>query len=686
MSDSMKPNGDAMAEDPAVRGGAATNYHPEPDGETKIPMDDSARDSSMVQFIPKGNDSYSSELEGKKSDEFVGLRKEELAKFANDPYWIRLRIILLVTFIITWLGMLVAAIVIIALAPRCPPRPHQEWYEKAVIYQLQPNSFQDTDQNGYGDMKGILSRIKYLRDVVEVTAVLLGPMYPSPYSRFGYDIKNHNRTCPHHYGTMTDFKDLRVALHKADIKVILDFIPNHTSAKHQWFLKSSNSSSADFNEYKDYYVWSSGRTNGNTNRPDPPNQWQSVNGGSAWEWNEDRSQYYYHTYSSDEPDLNLRNENVVRKLQQSLSFWLDEKVDGFRVLGAQYLVEPEDLTMDLDIQPESYQLIASWRQLLNNYSESEGKSKTRYKSRVLIADVNGTTSEVVQFTGYMDNDVWVPGAHIASNKALVSLNQACLSAACIFSLVSNWTTGLGNATSNWQVGNAFVSRVATRVNNVKYVNAINMLLLTLDGIALTFYGDELGLTDVEYNTTAADGKVKEQRGWLTPMQWNNSENAGFTRPSVEPYVPVASNFHETNVQTQQAHGSGVTHLGLFHELVRLRRASESLQWGALQGLAVQSSVLLYVREADGFNPFLVAINFGPSPSTVDFEAYQREHLGSVRLPLHMNIVTSTFNFEGPGRDKLFLNGTVVDRNKMIHLRPTEGVVLSWQPSAPVNVE
>jgi len=363
------------------------------------------------------------------------------------------------------------------------------------------------------------------------------------------------------------------------------------------------------------------------------------------------------------------------------------KVDGFRVLGAQYLVEPEDLSVGGDVkdfQPESYELMASWRRVIDEFGESEGKSKTRKKSRVLIADVDGSMSETTKFTGFMEGDNWLPAAHIATNKALISLKQSCFSSTCILNLLSNWTTSSVNSTSNWQVGNAFVSRLATRVGDVRFVNAVNMLLLTLDGTAFTFYGDELGLGDVEYNSTTSEGTVKGKRGQLTPMQWSNLENAGFSKPHIKPWMPIPDNFHETNVQTQEAHGSGVTHLGLFRKLVDLRRSSESLQWGSVEGLAVQSSVLLYARAAEGFAPFLVAINFGPSPSTVDFDAYQKQHLDSVKLPLEMKIVTSTFNFEGPGRDKLFLNGTLVQRNKMIHLRPTEGVVLSWGPNAAVS--
>jgi len=181
-------------------------------------------------------------------------------------------------------------------------------------------------------------------------------------------------------------------------------------------------------------------------------------------------------------------------------------------------------------------------------------------------------------------------------------------------------------------------------------------------------------------------QVTGERGQLTPMQWNNLQNAGFTDPAVKPWIPIPTNYHETNVQTQEAHGSGVTHLGLFTKLVKVRRDSESLQWGSVHGLAVQASVLLYVREAQGFAPFLIAINFGPSPSTIDFDAYQRRHLGSVQLPLKMKIVTSTYNFVGAGRDVLFLNGTMVDRQKMIHLKPSEGVVLSWEPGAALAAE
>jgi glycosidase len=684
MGDTKKVNGDAVNSD--TLGSGAANYHD--DGATTILMNDTDIDSSKVGFLNGKKDGDGTKSGENDSAEFVGLRKEDLAKFATDPYWVRLRIILLVLFVFTWIAMLVASIIIIVLAPRCPHRPAQEWYEKAVVYHVHPLSFQDTNNDGNGDIKGIQSRLEYLRDELKVSALSLGPMYPSPVKAFGYDVINFKAICPGHYGTMEDFDALRLSLHKSGMKMIMDFVPNHTSKKHGWFKKSSNSTANGHDTYKDYYIWHSGA---NGDKVTPPNDWKSVTGGPAWTWHEGRQLFYYHTYSSDEPDLNLRNPAVVGEINDTLNFWLDRKVDGFRMVGVQYLVEPENLAGNdtRDFLLESVELVSKWRHLVDDYSTKDGKSRSSFAARVLIVDVKGSTEQSLLFSTDTKDEGATKKAHIVSNKALMSLKTGC-TATCIMDAIMDWKTAAVNVSSNWQVSGIDMSRVTSRYgNDMTYVNAVNMLLLTLDGTAFPFYGDELGMSDATVNDTVTiTGKftdVQSGRGQLTPMQWNNFINAGFTATNVTPWMPISDNYQRTNLQTQQALGSGVNHVKVFSRLVELRQKSESFLFGSLDAVDVQGNVLMYMREAEGFDSFLIAINFGPVATPVDFEEYQRRNLmgreSKNRLPLEMKIVSSTFNFAGAERADLFANGTKVNVGLMIYLEPTEGIILSWPPHA-----
>lgn len=662
MSDIKKANGDAIPD-------GAANLYPAGDS-TMFPMDD-AVDSSQVKFI----DGKEKEPKNKELEEFVALRKEDLAKYTTDPYWRKVRIILLVIFIMAWIAMLVASIIIIALSPSCPPRPAQEWYEKTVMYDVNVLSFQDTPTvkddkisfNGFGDLKGLYSRLNYLTEDLKVSTLLLGPVYMSSFNHFGYDVLNYMGTCPGHYGTLQDFEMIEKALHKKGKHLVLDFIPNHTSMKHKWF----NASESGEEKYKDYYVWVDG-TKGT-----PPNDWMALDGASAWTWSDKRKQYYYHTVSSDQPDLNLRNDAVRAELEAALLYWLKMKVDGFRIIGAQYLYEPQNATGDkADFQPESIQLIAEWRMMIQKYVETLPKS--RQHPRILIADVKGTAEEAVQFYGHGE----LKAAHVVVNKQLNELKKGTTPTQ-IKALIENWQNVMTpNTTNNWQLGDHTTSRVRSRYEDRDYVNAVNMLLLTLPGTAFSYYGDELGMKDSVVNATGDQIRLGAP---LTPMQWNNSHNAGFTAPGATPWMSIADDYHITNRQTQSAHGSGVNHVAVYSNLVNLRHISESLMWGKLTGLSVQGdNIIMYIREAEGFPTFLVAINFGTSPSTIDFGYYSRSVLGidDSKLADFATIVATTENFEG-FRSEAFSNGTTIELNKMIYLEPKEGVVISWPPNSGI---
>lgn len=600
-------------------------------------------------------------------DDFVGLRKEELQKYASDPYWVRLRVILLVLCAVAWLAMLVAAIVIIVVAPKCPPRPDQEWWETAVVYRLNPNSFLDTVGDGKGDLKGIEKKLDYLKEL-KVTAVNLGPFYPSPWDDFGYDVSNFQSICGH-YGKMEDFTALLLSLHKQGMKLILDFIPNHTSRKHKWFVQSRNNSDAS-NHFKDFYVWRHGKVGANETLP--PNNWLNVYGNSAWTLDEARGEFYYHRYSAKEPDLNLNNPEVIRLLDEALNFWLEKEVDGFNLIGVEHLFEPKDLDGDnTKIQLETYQLIGHWRELLNNFSFSEKLRKSRRFSRLMIADLNRAANESVEFFEHNGR----PGAHLPTNKVLQNLAKNC-SAECVFSSLNSWSETIRSIPkiANWQVGDYNTSRIVTRMGGKEYLNAINMLLLTLPGTALIYNGDELGMKDVVTEPSIKYLFPQDlifRIGQHSPMQWSDKPNAGFTLGT--PWIPIAEGYSETNVEAETAHGSGTGHIKVFQSVAALKQ-EPSVQWGQFS-VALNKSVVFFVRQAEGFAGFLVAINFGPHASTVVFRESSLKDL----LPEKGEIVATTHNFGETGRHENYREGTTINLGAAIYLKPAEGIVLKWVP-------
>lgn len=626
------------------------------------------KDSLSVAFVngsERSADDLIIDVRGKDDDGFVGLKKEDLQKFASDPYWVRLRIIFLVLFAVIWVAMLVAAIVIIVVAPKCPPRPDQEWWEAAVIYQLNPNSFLDANgDDGKGDLKGIEKKLGYIKDL-KVTALNLGPIYPSPRKDFGYDIYDFKRVCDH-YGTLDDFVELLVALHKQGMKLILDFIPNHTSLKHNWFVESRNNSDSS-NKFRDFYIWRPAGQNGT-----PPNNWLNVYGEPAWTLDDARNEYYYHSYSKDEPDLNLRNQDVVRLLDDALNFWLEKEVDGFRLIGAEHFFEPEGLEVDnTKVQPETYELIGRWRELMNNFSFSEKIRKSRRFSRLLIVDIDETANKSVEFFNHNGR----PGAHLPTNKVLQRLTKPS-SANEVYSLLNEWSEVIRSISkiANWQVGDYNTSRVVTRMGGKDYLNAINMLLLTLPGTAMVYNGDELGMKDVVLEANGSysfSQNLIPRAGQHSPMQWSDKLQAGFT--SGTPWIPIAEGYAETNIEAETAHGSGTSHVKVFQSLAALKQ-EPSFRWGQFS-VAVNKSVVFYVRQAEGFAGYLVAINFGPQASTVNF---RESHLKDM-LPEEGEIVATTHNFGEAGRHENYRQKAVINLGTAVYLKRTEGIVLKWEP-------
>eukprot|EP00105_Crassostrea_gigas_P016984 XP_011434583.1 PREDICTED: neutral and basic amino acid transport protein rBAT [Crassostrea gigas] len=573
---------------------------------------------------------------------FTGLGKEELMKYADDPFWKKVRLILLIVFWIGWTIMLVAAIFIIVLAPKCPYRPDLKWYDKSTVYEIFPKSFQDSNPkakkadtktgDGVGDIKGIQDRLKYLKDVAKSKILYINSLYESK-DEDRLAITSHVRIDPL-FGTMEDFDMLRKVTKKLEMRLIMDFIPNHTGKMNKWFKKSQMKDGV----YTDYYIWATCEPNNNTY----PNNWMSVKGGRAWKYDDTRKECYFHQLESDKPDLNLRNADVRQELESILRFWLDRGVDGFHVQNAQYLYEDENLGDETLItgktgdnytdfehnqtmnHPENLKILQGWKNVLESYNTKPGREKALI---VTAKDDLNTTME------YFDAGVTIvrvsplsdSGASFAEGSVSLAVSNASL-AVSNASLAERMETKLKDLISFNRIGLMYSdkdsSRLASRVDvNPEQIKALLTLQATLPGVPFNYYGNEIGMTD--HPTLSAPNKYR------TPMQWN-FKGTGFSKNTL--WLERNANYREFNVETEKAHQNDYSTLMVYKRLQELR-GNESFQWGKMS-VNRTGNLLMFTRKADGFPGYLVAINLGTSKVTESFHA-------TTRIPKEVKVVFHT---------------------------------------------
>lgn len=482
-----------------------------------------------------------------------------------------------------------------------------KWWEPATIYQIYPRSFQDSNGDGIGDLDGIRQRLDYLL-WLSVDAIWISPIYPSPMHDFGYDVADFCRIDPI-FGSLESFDRLIEEAHAKQLKVILDFVPNHTSIAHPWF-EASRQSRAD--PKRDWYIWRDAAPDGG-----PPNNWISNFGGSAWTWDAGTEQYYYHAYLAEQPDLNWRNPNVQAAMHEVLRFWLRRGVDGVRVDVMWHLIKDEkfrdnppnpawtknDPEIDrlLQIystdQPEVHDVVSGMRKVLEEF-----------ENRVLIGEIYLPIEKLVAYYGRN-----LKGAHLPFNFQL--LNTAW-TAPHIADLIETYEAALPErGWPNWVLSNHDRARIAARVGP-EQARVAAMLLLTLRGTPTLYYGDELGIGHVEIAPNfVRDPWAKHEPGLgvgrdpaRTPMQWGASAYAGFSKH--EPWLPLTPDHEARNVAVMSDDKTSI--LYLVRSLLKFRREHESLSLGGWRLLSQNSDVLAYGR-CNGNNRIFVVLNFTANP-------------------------------------------------------------------------
>jgi alpha-glucosidase len=481
------------------------------------------------------------------------------------------------------------------------------WWQHGVIYQVYPLSFADSDGDGSGDLRGISARLEHLH-WLGVDAVWISPIYPSPMADFGYDVSDYCDIDPR-FGTLADFDALLLEAHRLGLRVILDYIPNHTSDQHPWFIESRSSRQ---NPKRDWYVWRDPAASGG-----PPNNWLAEFGGPAWQLDPATGQYYQHSFLKEQPDLNWRNPEVQSAMLQVLRFWLERGVDGFRVDAIHHLFKDTEFR-DNPPNPMFRPGMSPRRQLLRKYTTDLPEVQDAARAmraalgpgldRLLIGEAYLPLPRLVTYYGAQ-----LDAFHLPFNFHLIETRW---DAAELAAMIAEYEGCLPpGAWPNWVLGNHDRSRIASRIG-LAQARVAAVLLCTLRGTPTIYYGDEIGMRDVPISADQVRDPFEKNVPGMglgrdperTPMQWSAAPHAGFS--TAPPWLPLAADFASVNVEAQRLDPASM--LTLYRALLARRREQPALSIGSYQALQLQSPLLGYVR-AHGSDRILVLLNLSSAP-------------------------------------------------------------------------
>ncbi|WP_245180843.1 glycoside hydrolase family 13 protein [Haloarcula amylovorans] len=568
-------------------------------------------------------------------------------------------------------------------------RSDRQWWKEAVIYQIYPRSFNDSDGDGIGDLRGVIEKVNYLDDL-GVDAIWLCPVYKSPQADNGYDISDY-RAIHEAYGDMDDWRELLNMLHERDMRLIMDLVVNHTSDEHEWFQQSRRREG----EFEEYYIWRDGRSAKEADYDTAdgpadevaPNNWESVFGGPAWAYDEERSQWYLHLFDETQPDLNWRNSDVRESVYEMMNWWLSQGIDGFRMdvinliskteglpdgdaesghTGAKHFINGPNIH---DYLQEMHTEVLSDDSLLT-VGETPGAHVD--DAQKYVGEDGDGLSMVFQFehvTFDHDEHKWDAG-----DWSLVEFKE----------ILSKWQNGL--AEGGWNsiyLNNHDQPRMVSRFGNdgayrTESAKLLGTLTHTLQGTPFVYQGEELGMTNAEFASpeelrdvealnfveeaieegdAASYDDVRDAIEYVgrdnarTPMQWDDSEHAGFT--DGEPWIDCNSNYETVNVEHARANEGSVWHY--YRDLIELRKEHDVLVYGEFSLLCPKDPTVFAYTRTLGEERGLVILNFDPEP--VEFEVPADITLDGLELAIANADVPTTpqSSFElGPYEARVYL--------------------------------
>lgn len=480
----------------------------------------------------------------------------------------------------------------------------QPWWRGAIIYQIYPRSLMDSNGDGVGDIPGIISKLDYIASL-GVDAIWVSPFFRSPMKDFGYDISDYRDVDPL-FGSLDDIDELIRQSHQRGLKVMIDQVLSHTSDQHDWFQESRSSRD---NAKADWYVWADPSEDGT-----PPNNWLSIFGGSAWEWEPRRGQYYLHNFLKSQPDLNYHNPDVQQQILQEVEFWLKRGVDGFRLDAINFCFHDKLLRSNppkpaaerkgrgfSEDNPYAFQ-----RHLYNNtqpeniaFLQKLRALFDRYDQIVSLGEISSENSLQTMADYSRGNDK----LHMTYSFELLTED---FSPQYIRETVSTLEDNLGEGWPCWAIGNHDVARVVSRWGRDKacdeLAKMLNAMLLSLRGSVCTYQGEELGLGEVSLNLEQLQDPYgitfwpmfKGRDGCRTPMPWSDQENGGFS--SASPWLPVAEEHRKRSVARQNDDQQSV--LNSYRRFTAWRKAQPALRYGDIEFVQLHRDVLSFYRRCD----------------------------------------------------------------------------------------
>jgi alpha-glucosidase len=511
----------------------------------------------------------------------------------------------------------------------------RDWWKNAVIYEIYPRSFQDSNGDGIGDLNGITARLDYLKKL-GVDAIWLTPCYPSPQVDFGYDISDYKNIDPK-YGTLADFDRLVAEARKRNIRILMDMVMNHTSDQHEWFRQSRSSRT---NPYRDWYMWHDGKGETATDAGAPPNNWESLFGHSAWQWDATTRQYYYHRFYIQQPDLNWNNPKVHEAFKDIIGFWLKRGVGGFRFDAVTALYEDPSLSDEgvlkdkdgnpltnaygdpqldnskTDNLPGVHSVMQEFRAYADTFSSAAFPG-----TRVLIGETYlPNVAELARMYGPKNT----PEFHLPMDTQVGFINK--LDVAAFRSKINDVETKIGDNTPLLLFDNHDNPRMQARygdgAHDLDIQRALAAVLFLSRGAAQFYYGDELGMLTTP-PTRKEDVKdpigitgwprEKGRDGERTPMQWDGSANAGFTRG--RPWLPLPPSAATINVAAEIRDPDSL--LSWYENVIRLKKTTPAFEHGRNTMLDTKNTkVLSWMRKTPEGPPVVVSVNFTAQPQTV----------------------------------------------------------------------
>ncbi len=472
------------------------------------------------------------------------------------------------------------------------------WWQKTVVYQIYPRSFRDTTGNGIGDLKGIIEKLDYLKDL-GVETVWFSPFFKSPQKDHGYDVSGFQEIDPI-YGSMQDFDILLESMHERSMKIVLDLVLNHTSDQHPWFIESAFSRD---NPKRDWYIWADGKK---PNGKKPPNNWKALPGGPAWKYDENTEQWYYFHFLPFQPDLNYRNPKVKEEMFNTIRFWLDKGVDGFRLDILHSIYEDESLRddefswhllpsnknvaslfrkhkYDLNL-PETIDFSFELREVIDEYQPE----------RFLVGEVFGSIEEMSKYYGPQNNGLNMCFLfEFMDSKPTVKVYKRVISRiekALPYPYIPTFVYGNHDSIR-------YISRLN---NNPQKAKLLATMQLTLRGVPFVYYGEEIGMRNVKFDLKTSEDPIGKKYskfplgtivkllnisvsrdGCRTPMQWNSEPNAGFSsNETVEPWLPVPESYEKINVEKENKNPSSL--LNCYRRLLKVRKENKILSEGLFE--------------------------------------------------------------------------------------------------------